>query len=98
MERLDPACRERYWHLCPDFVIELQSFTDRPRVLRDKMQEWLANGAQLGWLIDPERRAVAIYRPGGEVETRTDIASIAGEGPVAGFVLDLSFVWNPLGV
>ena len=94
---LDPAIREKFWHICPDFVIELRSSTDRHRALRDKMHEYLANGAQLGWLIDPDRRSVEVYRPGGEVETRTDIDSIAGEGPVAGFVLDLSFVWSPLG-
>jgi Uma2 family endonuclease len=96
--QLDTANRERYWHLCPDFVIELQSSTDRPRIVKEKMREWLANGAQLGWLIDPNHRSVSIYGPGGQVETRTEIDSIAGEGPVAGFVLDLSFVWNPLGV
>ena len=61
------------------------------------MREYLANGAQLGWLIDPDHRSVEIYRPGAEVETRSDIDSITGEGPVSGFVLDLSVVWNPLG-
>jgi Uma2 family endonuclease len=96
--QLDPASRGTFWHLCPDFVIELRSSSDRPRILRDKMLEYLANGAQLGWLIDPDHRSVAIYRPDGPVETRTDIDSIAGEGPVDGFVLDLSFVWNPLGI
>jgi len=54
--QLDAASREKYWHLCPDFVVELQSSTDRPRILKDKMREWLANGAQLGWLIDPDCR------------------------------------------
>jgi len=96
--QLDPAIRKKFWHLCPDFVIELKSSTDRPRILRDNMLEYLANGAQLGWLIDPDQRSVAIYRPDGQAETRTDIDLIAGEGPVAGFVLDLSIVWNPLGV
>lgn len=96
--QLDPANREKYWRLCPDFVIELKSSTDRPRLLREKMLEYVANGAQLGWLIDPDNRSVAIYRPDVQVEARTGIDSIAGEGPVDGFVLDLSFVWNPLGV
>ena len=95
--QLDPASRGKYFHLCPDFVIELQSSTDRPRVIGSKMQEWIANGVQLGWLIDPENRSVAIYRPDREVEMRTGIDSVAGEGPVDGFVLDLKFVWNPLG-
>jgi Uma2 family endonuclease len=95
--QLEKAGRKTFWHLCPDFVIELQSATDRPRLVREKMREWVANGAQLCWLIDPSRRSVAIYRPDGSVETRTDIDSIAGEGPVADFILDLTDVWDPLG-
>ena len=95
--QLDPSSRAGFWHLCPDFVIELKSSSDRKRKLGEKMREYLANGAQLGWLIDPDHRSVEIYRPGAEVETRSDIDSITGEGPVSGFVLDLSVVWNPLG-
>jgi Uma2 family endonuclease len=95
--QLEPAVKRKFWRLCPDFLIELQSDTDRPRLVREKMQEWLANGAQLGWLIDPEQRSVAIYRPDRAVETLTGIDSLAGEGPVAGFSLDLGFVWDPFG-
>ena len=61
-----------------------------------EMSEWLANGAQLGWLIDPDARTVEIYRPGFEAETRGGASSVAGEGPVAGFVLGLLPVWDPL--
>jgi Uma2 family endonuclease len=97
IKALDPSNQGGFWHLCPDFVIELQSDTDRPRLLKEKMEEYKANGAQLGWLIDPKNHSVAIYRPDRAVETREGIDSIAGEGPVAGFVLDLAFIWNPLG-
>ena len=65
-------------------------------MLRDKMEEWLANGAQLAWLIDAEARTVEIYRPGFEAETRAGVSSVAGEGPVDGFLLDLVLVWDPL--
>ena len=85
-----------FWHLCPDFVIELRSESDRVRTLRAKMNEYMANGAQLGWLIDVETRTVSIYRAGREVETLSDVDSVVGDGPVAGFVLDLGPVWNPL--
>ncbi len=95
IKELDPAAFSRYWPVCPDFVIELRSQFDRVRLLREKMDEWLANGARLGWLIDPEVRTVEIFRPGNEAETLA-AASIAGEGPVAGFVLDLGPVWDPL--
>ena len=53
-------------------------------------------GIAAGWLIHPKQRSVEIYRPNGEMETLTGIDSIAGEGPVSGFVLDLSRVWDPL--
>lgn len=93
---LDPATFSRYWPVGPNFVIELRSQTDRIRLLREKMEEWLANGAQLAWLIDPEARTVEIYRTGAEPETRSGISFVAGEGPIDGFVLDLAPVWDPL--
>ena len=94
---LAPANRTRYWHLCPDFVIELRSSSDRLRSLKEKMEEYIANGAQLGWLIDPEARSVTVYRADATVETLSQIDSVAGEGPVAGFVLDLNSIWSPYG-
>ncbi len=94
--QLDPDSRRKFWRLCPDFVIELQADTDRPRLLREKMNEWIDNGAQLAWLIVPERRSVTIYRPSAPPETRAAIDTVAGEGPVAGFTLPLAFIWDPL--
>lgn len=95
IEALAPENRKRFWNLCPDFVLELQSHSDRPRKLRNKMKEYIANGAQLGWLLDPEMRSVTIFRPDQEPETRVGIPQIEGEGPIAGFILDLKSVWNP---
>ena len=96
VEQMDPVYQKTYWRLCPDFVIELKSSAIRHRTLHEKMIEYLANGARLGWIIDPDTRTVSIYRPGREVEILTGIESIDGEGPVAGFVLDLTSVWDPL--
>ena len=96
LEKLSQESRETYWHVCPDFVIELKSKTDRMRVLRKKMVEWIENGAQLGWLIDPETKSVEGYRPSRAPELRERLQSVNGEGPVEGFTLDLSTVWDPL--
>jgi len=95
--KLSPESRNGFWHLCPAFVIELRSKSDRLRVVREKMREYIANGAQLGWLLDPEARTVEIYRPNREPELLENAESAAGDGPVEGFVLDLRTVWNPLG-
>ena len=96
INKLPGESLEGYWHLCPAFVIELRSHFDRLPALRAKMREYTANGAQLEWMIDPETRTVEVYRPGRDPELFTGIDSVSGEGPVAGFVLDLTRVWDPL--
>jgi Uma2 family endonuclease len=87
--------RARFPHFAPDFLVEFLSPHDRLSRARRKMHEWVDNGALLAWLVDPERRVVEIYRPGREPETLIDPESVAGEGPVEGFVLDLRPVWDP---
>jgi Uma2 family endonuclease len=80
-------------HVCPDFVIELGSESDALQDLKDKMNNWIANGAQLGWLIDPYERQVLIYHAGRAIEVVTG-NQISGHGPVEGLVVDLVQVWN----
>ena len=80
--------------ICPDFVVELQSPSDSVPRLKRKMHEWIDNGAQLGWLILPDSKTVYVYRPGQEPEYLTDITRLEGEGPVDGFVLDLTEIWS----
>jgi len=79
---------------CPEFVIELRSKSDRLNPLREKMQVWLANGCELGWLVDPSRKAVEIYRPGREPEVLEGGSAVEGEGPVGGYVLELGKAWG----
>ena len=64
IESLRPEQRGEYLEICPDFIAELRSSSDRLRELQAKMHEYLACGAQLGWLIDPLERKVWVYRPG----------------------------------
>ena len=88
--------RRGFAPLCPEFVIELRSPSDRLPDLQAKMGEWLGNGTELGWLIDPERQAVEIYRPGILLpEVLAGPATVEGEGPVAGFVLRTERLWQP---
>ena len=75
--------------LCPAFVAEIRSGTDTLPPLQRKMERYMANGAQLGWLIDPYRRRVYVYRPGVEVETLEDPESVSGDPVMAGFVFEV---------
>ncbi len=95
VEQLGAKKRKAFWHLCPDFVIEIKSDSDRLKTLQKKMLEYVEQGAQSGWLINPANKTVEIYRSTGEVEKRANLDQIEGEGPLAGFVLDLTYVWDP---
>jgi len=79
--------------ICPDFVVELRSKSDRLSELQAKMREYIDNGARLGWLIDPQNHKVEIYRFGKEVEVLVNPSQLSGEDVLPGFVLDLKRVW-----
>jgi Uma2 family endonuclease len=86
--------QERFPPLCPDFVMELRSRSDSLRKLQEKMQEYMENGAQLGWLIDPFERKVYVYRPQAGVECLDNPATVSGEPLLRGFVLDVQSLWE----
>ena len=84
--------RENFGKLCPDFVVEIRSLSDRKGALRAKMREYIDNGARLGWLIDPTIKAqtVEIYRPDRDVEILRHPETISADPVVPGFTLDLA--------
>ncbi len=90
---LSEEARKSFAPICPEFVIEVRSEKDRLKPLQEKMQSWIANGSELAWLVDPSRKAVEVYRPGREVEVVEGGSAVCGEGPVAGFVLELGRIW-----
>ena len=79
----------RYAPICPDFAVELMSPSDSLAKIRHKMRQYRDQGARLGWLIDPKRMAVEIYRPGRKVESLSNPPTLSGEDVLPGFVLDL---------
>ena len=93
-DALSPDEQEHFPPLCPDFVVELRSRTDSLKSLQAKMEEYTANGAQLGWLIDPLERKVHIYRPAAEPEILDDPEKVSGEPLLKVFVLDVRSIWD----
>ncbi|MGJ3247620.1 MAG: Uma2 family endonuclease [Elainellaceae cyanobacterium] len=90
-ERLEVLCPDpnRFLPLCPDFAVELRSASDDLNTVRAKMQEYLENGMQLGWLLDPYAQRVEIYRAGQAVEILNSPIELSGETVLAGFGLQL---------
>lgn len=87
---------ERFAPICPDFVLELRSPSDSLAVLQDKMEEYLANGARLGWLLDPKTQRVFVYQPGEPPQELTDPEGLSGEPVLPGFVLNVRSIWNAM--
>lgn len=92
-EAITVELRKKFAPICPEFVIELRSESDNLQILQSKMQEYINNGTELGWLIDRKQRKVFIYRPNSAVEELNNPKSLSGEPLLSGFVLDLSQVW-----
>jgi len=95
-ERWDALTEEQqegFAPLCPDFVVELRSRPDRLSDLHDKLQEYIDNGARLGWLIDPLDKRVYAHRPGQPVESLDDPATLSGDPTLPGFVLPVRELW-----
>ncbi|PSB18911.1 hypothetical protein C7B76_07795 [filamentous cyanobacterium CCP2] len=92
-DALTPEQQKGFAPLCPDFVLELASETDKIETLQAKMQEYIDNGCLLGWLINPKTRQVEIYRPNQAIEVLQNPKSLSGENVLPGFVLDLALVF-----
>ena len=89
MEELLALGLDRAITVCPVFVGEIMSGSDRLPPLQRKMERYIANGAQLGWLIDPYRRRVYIYRPGMAPEMLENPETLSGEDVLPGFVFEV---------
>jgi Uma2 family endonuclease len=93
VETLSREERRKIPALCPVFVVEVTTPSDRLDALKRKMGEWIDNGVRLGWLIDPDAKQVYVYRPHASVEQVDNPASVSGNPVLPGFTLDLREIW-----
>jgi Uma2 family endonuclease len=98
-DRLTPEEKDKVPLLCPSFVMELMSPSDRRpyrfRMVQAKMVEYIENGVELGWLIDPYQKKVHIYRSGHTVEILENPTTISGDPVLPGFVFSIAQIWQP---
>jgi Uma2 family endonuclease len=86
--------KEKFIPLCPDFVIEILSPSDRLPKVQEKMQEYLDNGCRLGLLINRKQQELEIYRPDQKVEILPAPQTFAAEDVLPGFILNLQKIWE----
>ena len=87
--------KESFPPICPDFVLEIRSKTDKLTDLQSKMEEWIEGGCKLGWLLDIENLQFFIYKPESEVQVlqgRTVL--LTGEDALPEFTLSIEELIN----
>lgn len=87
--------QEKFMPLSPDVLVEILSPSDSLKQTQEKLEEYIDNGTRLGWLIDPKKKQVHVYRPGQPVDVLENPQSLSGDPELPGFVLDLEPVWRP---
>jgi Uma2 family endonuclease len=90
-ENLTQEERDGFPPICPDFVIELRSKSDRLKPLQEKMKEYLNSGLRLGWLINPQQKQVEIYRPNQDVEILNMPVILSGENVLFELSINLDY-------
>ncbi|TDE12765.1 Uma2 family endonuclease [Dyadobacter psychrotolerans] len=85
--------KERFAPVCPDFIVKIRSKSDDLKYLKKKMDEYMDNGCQLGWLIDRFEEKVYVYSEGNEISEYAGLdMQLSGEPLFPGFLLDLSAI------
>jgi Uma2 family endonuclease len=92
-DALTEAERSKFPPLAPDFAVEIRSPSDTLKSLQEKMDEYLASGTRLGWLIDRKNRRVYVYRPGTAVTVLEDPPEVSGDPELPGFVLRMARIF-----
>ena len=94
LSRLTNAERRGFAPVCPEFLVEVLSETDRRPVLEAKMEMWMAAGAQLAWMIDPFAATLTIYRPDETPRQLLGPEWVEADVVVPGFRLETSRLWT----
>ena len=94
LARLPPrGQRPAFPAVVPDLIIEVRSPSDRLPQQQRKMEEWIAYGARLGWLVDPEESRIYVYRPDAEPEILERPDTISGEPELPGLGVACADIW-----
>jgi Uma2 family endonuclease len=83
--RLTGGVPEGFFHVAPDLAVEVLSPADRAGDVAHKVGEYLGAGVRLLWVVDPEKGAAVVYKPGQAPRTIRLDDALEGEDVLPGF-------------
>ncbi len=93
VEKLSQEEQAGFAAIAPDFVIELRSPSDSWAILEEKMLDYMRNGVQLAWLIDPTSKRVYVYRPHRPIEVLDNPETVSAQPELAAFTFNVQEIW-----
>jgi Uma2 family endonuclease len=85
---------DAFWPGPPDLAVEVVSPGDTFREVAEKVEAWLAAGAMMVWVVDPQWRTVSVHRPAAELRTLTEKDELGGEDVLPGFRCRVGEIFN----
>ena len=82
-----------YFRGAPDLLVEVVLPNDRLYDVEEKVEEWLAAGARLIWVVNPRRKIVIAHRPGAEPQTFRVGDTLDAADVVPGFTLPVAEIF-----
>jgi Uma2 family endonuclease len=90
-----PRTTEDYAQLVPDLMFEVKSKSDTLKKLRQKIQDFLALGTEVGVLVDPRTRTMEVYRLNADKIVLRDGDVLEVPELLPGWKLSVADVWAP---
>lgn len=83
-----------FLEIAPDLVVEVTSPNDRWQAIRKKLEDYFSIGVQWVWLVEPENRAILVYRSMSDVIVLNEDDMLRGEGALEGFEIPVKSVFG----
>ena len=85
--RLPDLPAEGFIEAVPELIVEVISPNDTWEDMRRKLEDYFSIGVERVWVVEPENRAVLIYRSITEAQRLGEADALRGEGALDGFAL-----------
>jgi len=89
-ERLAQTTESGYLKTAPELAVEIISPSDRWQGVRAKLEDYFTIGVHRVWIVEPDNRAVLVYRSSTEMRKLSEGDTVIGEGALDGFSLPVA--------
>ncbi len=86
--------RKKFWPLAPDLAVEVLSPSESASEVLEKIDEWLAAGTRLVWVVDPEKKNVRVYAPNRQPQVLHLKDRLSGEDVLPGLSVDVAEIFQ----